>query len=189
MRSYSLTLLANASQKIDVPGDFFRIKSASASSAVLVQVGTGPFTSLDEGEAIKFERNEFSQLTIKSAVAQTVVLIIGYGVMFDDSPVVSVVGTVSMEPANTLDNGGDVSLLAAAETAIRAADASVLSVVVKADIANTVAVRIGTTGVAAATGYPLEPGETLVISTTAAISGYNADAAAQNIHVLPLRTI
>jgi len=50
-------------------------------------------------------------------------------------------------------------------------------------------VRIGTTGVAAATGYPLEPGETLVISTTAAISGYNADAAAQNIHVLPLRTI
>jgi len=189
MRSYSFVLLANAPQSMDVPGNFFRIKSASAAASVSVQVGTGPFTSLDEGDAIKFERSEFGRLTVKSTVAQTVVIIAGFGTMFDDSQAVSVTASATIAPGNTLDNGGDVSLLAVASTAIRGADASALAVTIKADIANTATVRIGTTGVGAAGGYPLEPGESVTIATTAAIAGYNPNVAAQNVHVLPVRNV
>lgn len=189
MRAYSLTLAVNAQQSIDVSGNFFRIVSASAGVKLSVQMGTGPYTPMDAGNAIKLERTEFTRLTVKSSVAQTVVIVAGYGTMYDDQQSVSVTSSATITPGNTLDNGGDVSLVALATTAVRAADAKQLAVIIKADIANTATIRVGTTAVGAAKGYPLEPGESVTIATTAAIAAYNPDAAAQNVHVLPVRNV
>jgi len=189
MRSYSLTLAVNAPQSIDAQGNFFRIVSASASATVSVQMDTGPYTPMEAGNAIKLERGEFGRLTLKSAVAQTVVIVAGFGTMYDDQQAVTVNANATVAPGNTLDNGGDVSLAATATTSVRAADANQLAVIIKADIANTATIRVGTTAVGAAQGYPLEPGESVTIATTAAIAAYNPDAAAQNVHVLPVRNI
>lgn len=189
----SITLGAGGVQEIPFIGRYFYVYSASASGTVGLRFAGG--------DTIYREASQGGEVTpgarsvrVSSVLAQTIVLI------FQDSPIqndvdnVAVAVTANVTPGNTLDNGGDVSLVAGAgpgaTTTIRAADANALSVLVKADIANTETVRVGTTGVGAATGYPLDPGESVSISSTALIAGYNpSTTTAQNVHVLPVRQV
>lgn len=199
MSDVTLTLGAGGVQEVQATGKFWYVYAATGTVGLRFDGGDLIYREQSQGGSIpninaNAQGIRSTRLRVSSATAQTVTL------SFSDSPIqndrddVSVVTTASITPGNTLDNGGDVSLLAGAgpgaTTAIRGADANALTITVKADIANTETVRVGTTGVGAAQGYPLEPGESVSLSTTAAIAGYNpSTTTAQNVHVLPVRHV
>jgi hypothetical protein len=180
-----------AGQEIPVStaGQFLHILSAA--DPVQVSIDDGEFITLTQGQGVE---TNFQKLRIKSATAQSIQWVTGAGRFVDAAANVNVSTSATVAPGNTLDNGGDVSLIAGAgpgaTTAIRGADANALTVIIKADAANTETVRIGTTGVNSSQGYPLAPGESVALSTTAAIAGYNPSTTdAQNVHVLPVRDL
>lgn len=85
--------------------------------------------------------------------------------------------------STTLDDLADITLTNGGETLLVAADATRREAIMVADTANTVAIRIGKTGqVGAARGVPLQPGQPIVLTTTAAIYGF-AGAAGQKVAI------
>lgn len=193
MSDQTITLLAGGQQEIQTTGKFYYIYSASASGAVGLRFSGGETISRVAGQGAEVPPGARSVI-VSSVLAQTIVILFTDFQFQNDQVSVAVTSSATIAPGNTLDNGGDVSLLSGAgpgaSTAIRAADANALSVTVKADVSNTETVRIGTTGVGAAGGYPLAPGESVTIATTAALAGYNpSTTTAQNVHVLPVRQV
>jgi hypothetical protein len=109
--------------------------------------------------------------------------------VFDGRATANVNVTATVAAGNTLNNGGDVSALAGAATQLLAADASRTYALICNVSTNTLTVRIGSSAVAAATGVPLEPGETLALATTAAIYAYNAGGSAVTINAASVRQV
>lgn len=188
MRSYSYTLGAGQVQQQNVPGRHFRVLESTG--ALYVSFNNGPEVKFLAGQGVTFDSAPFVEIRLRSLVAQSVLVVAGEGEYHDANENISVTSSATIAPGNTLPVGGDVSVAAISSVVISAAVASNLAVIIKADIANTETVRVGGSGVGAAGGYPLEPGESMTIATTAIIAAYNPSATvAQNIHVLPIRNI
>lgn len=91
--------------------------------------------------------------------------------------------SVSLTKNDTFDSLADVSLLAGANTQILAADTTRVEAIITNLTANTQKFRIGDAGAAAANGVELSPGQTIVLTTTAAIHGWNPGAGAESVSV------
>jgi hypothetical protein len=190
---YSFTFAGAGEESRDIPaGNHVRILEATGD--VYLAINNGPFRRRTQGWAETVEPGgaPITKITVKSLIAQSILIGAGRGET-DDGETLNVNVTATVTPGNTIGAGGDVALPAGvggATTLVSAADATALTVLLKADIANTETIRVGGAGVGAAGGYPLEPGESVSLSTTAAIWAYNPSAvAAQNIHVLPMRSV
>jgi hypothetical protein len=89
--------------------------------------------------------------------------------------------------ATAIDDAADVTLSTGAETVVSAADAGRRELIVTALLTNTVEIRLGKTGqVSASRGQPLQPGQSAVLATTAAVYGFCATAS-QKVAVLILK--
>lgn len=87
----------------------------------------------------------------------------------------------------TIDDLADVTLNNGSETSLVGSDNTRREAIIVASVTNTVAIRIGKTGqVGAARGAALLPGQSIVLSTTAAIYGY-AGAASQIVSITLLK--
>lgn len=83
-----------------------------------------------------------------------------------------------------IDDAADITLNNGAETTIVAANATTREVIIVADPANTLSIRIGKTAqVGAARGALLGPGASLTLTTSAQICGW-ATAAGQKVSIL-----
>ena len=94
---------------------------------------------------------------------------------------------IPVSKSATIDDIADVTLNNGSETSLVAVDTTRREAIIVADTGNTVAIRIGKTGqVGAARGVALQPGQPIVLSTTAAIYGY-AGAASQKVSITLLK--
>jgi len=87
-------------------------------------------------------------------------------------PPISVSATVNQ--SNTIQSPADVPLSAAVATVISAANAARKELMIKSPSSNTASIRIGSATVAANKGFEIEPGESVILTTTAAVYGFSA---------------
>ena len=98
---------------------------------------------------------------------------------------VTIAGGNLNKPATVLTTA-DVSLLATATTQIRPINTVRHEIIISNLAGNTQTFRIGESAAAAARGIPLAPGQTIILTTTAAIPGHNPGAGAESVSVLEI---
>lgn len=186
-RDYYLTFGGAGSREIKARGRFLRVLDAPAASVFLAFDGS---TELERraGQGINFG-GWFERFTVRSTVAQTVLVCVSDERQDDDQESVSVSVAATLAPGNTLGAGGDVNIAGASSALLAAGDATRLALVVANPATNTDPVRVGGAGVGAASGIELSPGDSITLATTAAVHGYNPKAGAQTVQVLPVRQV
>jgi len=85
----------------------------------------------------------------------------------------------------TLTSTADVTIATVSTDSIIASNVNRKEVIIK-NLSSTVTLRIGDSNTGATRGQPLEPLETLVLSTTAQVYGYNPDGAGSDVSVLEI---
>ncbi len=173
MTPIRVTLAAGVPQRFGVDGDYVHVITAPVTD-LTVRFDNGEPVPMYEGVGF---RRYYKEIELSSATGQSVIVLAGFGSVFDGRATANVNVTATVAAGNTFNSGADVSALHSARTLLLAADASRTYAVVCNSSSNTLSVRIGDSTVAAATGILLEPGESISIATTAAIYAYNADGA------------
>lgn len=172
MTPIRFTLAAGVPKRWPIGGDYFHVLIAPVDD-LQVRFDNGEQVPVFKGLGF---RRYYRDIELESATGQAVVVLVGFGTVADARAAANVNVTSNVEPGNTVKDGGDVSVTAVTAVELLAADADRLYALIKNVSSNTITVRIGTSAVAAATGVPLEPGETLPYATTAAIYAYNPHA-------------
>lgn len=188
-RDFEITFAAAGEREIKARGRLIRVLEAPESH-VFITVQGGAELKRRDGQGVSTGADFFERFTVRSEVAQTVRVVVADDPQDDDRNAVSVTASATIEPANTLGAGGDVSIPAASAADLIAADTTRLGVLIVNPVTNTAAVRVGGSGVGATSGVLLEPGESVTLSTSDLVRGYNTHAsAAQSLNVLPLRRV
>lgn len=186
LRDFTLIFQANQEQELSVVGNFFGILNSE--NYLYFSIDGGPFVKRG---ARDFQTTEFSSLRAKSLVAQTALVIAGFGNFTSSSQTVAVVATATIENGNNTVALGDVVLVAGALTQIVAANANRKGVIIKALNGNdpSVFVRVGT-GAGAAAGAELGAGEAMpLIESTAAIDAFNPSALDFTVSILEVNKL
>lgn len=188
MHVVSHPLVANQRTRIHHPGRFFILIETGAALDVTfelnrsgigevgkdVQAGykrfPGDWSNLDEGN--------FDTVVLTSAIAQTVVI----GISQTAADYTRVVSVVQVEQPSTIVTTDDVTVGVAVGTII-AANTSRRQLILRALKANSGTIRVGETGIVAASrGTYLDAGDVLVLDTTAEVRGI-ATAAGQIVSI------
>jgi len=177
MISMDMTLAAGVPQRIALSGDYFHVLTAPVND-MTVRFDDGKKTPARQGVGF---RVYYDAVELESATGQAITVLVGFGSVQDGRSSAVVSATVNIAPGATINDGGDVSCPNGGATLLLAADANRLYALIANNSSNTITVRIGTAGVGAATGTPLEPGQTLPLATTAAIYAYNGGGSAVTI--------
>lgn len=178
-KEYTYTIAAGAAVEIGEVFNYFRVLSQSASS-LSVQFGDDANTSTFSGAGlgIKFE-NLPSKIVIRNTgvVPTTITIALAIGYIYDDrlnvSGTVTVSGSVSTTTSSVLNSVADVTLTAATQIAIIAANTSRRGVIITNIGANVA--RIGdATNTSATRGAQLLPAQSITLETLDAIDGFSA---------------
>ena len=132
--------------------------SASAET-VEIRVSTARIIAADDGATVAVSND----VGIDDATPLRVEVI--------TQPVLSVSATVNA--SNTIQCPADVALTAATATVIAAVNTARKELMIKNPSSNTASIRIGSITVAANKGFELEPGESTILTTTAAVYGFS----------------
>ncbi len=178
MKQHRITVAAGGILEVNAVGDFVRVQSSTG--ALVIELDSGDVVPITVGQKLRLPER-FDRLIIRNTGASSVTaeLLIGFG-DFDDR---QVTGSVQVAPSGSLAAVADVSLAAGSATLILAADSNRDEAVISNPASNSQTMRIGGASAGASAGIPLPPGATLILSTTAAIYGYNPGAAAESVAV------
>lgn len=176
-RDSYLTFSGAGEQEIQYTGRHIRVRAAPSGPVFLSLDGVPGEFERAAGEQLNVQDRPFQRIRVRSAVAQTVHLVLADTPQDDNRVAVALSVAATIEPGAVLDDGGDVVCAAASTTLLLAGNPDRLYALVKNPSANSITVRVGTSGVGAANGTPLEPGETLPLATTAAVYAHNPDPA------------
>jgi hypothetical protein len=179
MTPIRVTLAAGVPQRFGIEGDWIACITAAASDLTARFDASEP-VPLPAGLGF---RRYYREVELESATGGAFLVLAGFGSVADARAVVTANLTVNTEPGNTLSDGGDIACAATAVTLLSALDATRLVLTVSNPSTNTETLRIGTVAVAAATGFALEPGESISLATTAAVYAYNPGAGPQTVAV------
>ncbi len=173
MTQLTVTLGAGIPQRFELTGDYFHVYTAPVND-LMVRFDDGKKAQMQESVG---KRIYYSEFELSSATGQSVVVEYGFGSVFDGRASANVNVTTSLQPGNTINDGGKVSCVHNVATQLLAADPDRLYANITNLSSNTLTMYIGTSSVDATRGTPLEPGTTLPFPTTAAIYAFNADVA------------
>jgi len=173
LRKFDLALGAGDELALAVSGDFVRLRSSTGELTFFTDGGSR--VPMVEGESVRLPA-PFAWLRVRNdgAGAVDAVALIGSGEM-------SKTGTVTQSKPGALDSLADKSCAATAVTQLVAANATRRELLIVNLAAGVETLRIGDSGAAAANGLPLDPGQSMTLTTTAAVYAYNPGAAAQSV--------
>jgi len=174
IRDYKLTFAGGETWELKMAADFFRILSATA--PLLVSLDNGPFVTREIGQA---QQEPFSSIRVQSTVAQNVVIAAGKGGVTDNRQNINVIATATIDPANTLENSGDVTVGAGLTVQIAAGNIIRKKIFVQSAFTNDPAIlaRIGNAGVDANSGLIIQAGQSMPLEDiTAAVFCHNPGA-------------
>lgn len=185
MTPIRVTLAAGVPQRFLLEGDWV----ACITSPLNVTDLTARF---DQSEAVPLPaglgfRRYYREVELQSATGGAFVVLAGFGSVSDARATANVSVLASLAAGTSLFDGGDVACTSGAATLLLALDATRSYAIISNPSTNTVTLRIGTSGVGAASGTPLEPGCTLPLSTTAAIYAYQASGGSVTIAASAVR--
>ena len=179
MADYKVNLSAGTQTEIGAVGNYYRILEASGD--VWIGIDGGPLQKRAAGIGEEVLEG-FSRLTLYSDIDQAVLLSVTRG-RIDDGRL-SVTAPVKQDVGDSLASFPDVSLNPVSATLIVAANPARREVLISNLELNAETIRIGDANAAASRGIELSPGSTIVLTTTAAIYGYNPGTTAQPVGVL-----
>jgi hypothetical protein len=185
MTSLRCTLAAGGERSWDINGDWYHVLSAPVNDLII---------RFDDGEPIPAPqgvgaRRYYEKVTVSSATGQDIVVLAGFGSVTDGRSTANVNVAATVEPGNTFDNGGDVSVPNASATQLVAADVTRLYALVSLPSDAAGSVRVGSAAVGLASGTLLEPGMSVPIATTAALYAYHENGVAVNVVVASVREV
>lgn len=185
MRDVTLVMDGVNEQRIEASGDFVHVQAAPT-GPVQISADTGPYFTRYQGQG---NRIYYGQLSVKSAVAQTITLQVGYGYATDARA--SFAGVVNVTDAPAVNNPAQASVACAAgvQTQIAAADANALEQLIEIPSNAAGGLWIGGNTAANGVGLFVEPGMVVGIPTTAALFAFNANAVAVTVTRLTLRSV
>lgn len=187
-RTYPLQLEAGQEIQFGAQGNFYAV--ASASSPVTITFDdSNRIAGAEEGTGGEFPMS-FGSVKVKSEVAQTVVLVLGFGRYHDNRATANITVNTTVEPANKITPLAGVTVPAGGSAQLAAADATrkELRVGIKSDQPGGVYLGDATVGAAAPGGY-LEEGGTDYITTESAVYAYNAGTSDVVVHVVSLERV
>lgn len=185
----SITFSAAGSQRVALSGRFIRILSADVSGVTITPEGASPLLRYG-GQEIDVGPQGFRSFQVAVTVPCTVILTVSETHQSDNQTNVNATVSATIDPGGTLPTGGDTVCATGAATLLAAGNANNLAVMVRSSELNNYAagtVRVGGTGVTAASGIEINPGEVMTLSTTAPVYAYNNSGAAVTLQVLPIQ--
>jgi hypothetical protein len=175
-------LNAGDGDTVAAQGEYILVRSTTAKFHLLID---GQKFSMEAGDKIMVAGG-FEEFRIENDVAGaaiTLELTVGYG----DLTRRTVAGSVTLAKPAGLSDAADVLLTAGGPAdLVSAANSAREEIIISNLAANAAVVRIGTSNAAAARGVELSPGQTVVLTTQAAIYAYCA--AAQSVSVTEVTT-
>lgn len=187
VRRYSLPLQAGIPQTVEINGDFWRVDTLSAGTAITI--------TFDDQHSFVAKagwqgRRGFTRVTVVSTVVQTVELFLGSGDLSADTATVTISSaTFTPDVLNTVQNPADVSIAAAASDLVSGGAATKRETIIKNPSSNPDSLRLGGSTVAAAAGFELEPGESIVVDGNQAIYAYNTGGAPASVSVMEVHFV
>lgn len=188
MTPFNVSLSAGVPQSFNVEGDYFHILTAPNASGVLVRFDEGKQANYFEGVGL---RTYYARVELESEANQDVVVLLGFGHVFDARATANVTANATLEPANinlqqptvTVPAGGSIKL-ADADSARKA-----LRVAIASSEPDGVFMGDADVEADADTGGWIEPGMVDYLETEAEIWAYNPGAADVDVYVLALRRV
>jgi hypothetical protein len=181
---YDLTIAAGGQETIFEAHDYFRVLSLSAAT-LSVRFGQNARVSPWLGSGLgKKHHRILDRVTLinTGGAAITVRVALALGQVSDDRLNVSgTITTITNSPA-TLTTLADVALNNASATLILAASSTTREVIISNPIANGVDLRVGDSAVTATRGAILAAGQTIALTTAAAVYVF-ANAASKTLAV------
>lgn len=179
---HELVFTGAGSRQVSSAGKYVRILEATGDVYIKIDAIS---TELKRGKKSEIATPGFKKIMVRSAIAQTVRLVISDQPQDEGRDDVAVTTTASITPGNTFEGVADVPLTAATASKISNSDATQLGVIIKNPSSNTASVRIGgAASVGAAQGIEIEPGESIPIATTAEVWGYSAPGESVSVSVV-----
>lgn len=181
------------SRDVQANGNYIQVDKGTK---IEVVTDRGSRWTLGEREGVSVSEFRAFSITNLGANGDMIQIRFGYGQIktAQDGQAVSIVGAVSVDDSTPIDvnitaqpaitvsatvnqsnqisTAPDVSTVAATATVIAAANAARKELMIKNPSSNAESVRIGGMNVAANRGFELEPGESTILTTTAAVYAY-----------------
>lgn len=170
---YRLTIAIGDSVVVHAVGRYVTCLEANIDFAI--GIGSDALQFMAQGLTVEMAPGEtFDKIMLdNTGGASPLVVRVGIGTGNLRDQRLSLTGSIDVSKGDAFSTVADVLLTAAVATVIRAADTARREIIVTNLSANAAVVRIGDVNVAAARGTPIEPGESLILDTTAAVYGYS----------------
>lgn len=187
-RTYPLNLSAGQEMQFGAEGNFYAVVEADSPFTITFDE-SNRITNAQAGTGGEFP-SWFQNVKVKSEVAQTIVLVLGYGRFYDNRATANVVVNATVEPANTVRPLNEVSIPAGGSAQLAAANSArkELRVGVRANQSGGVYLGDATVGPAAPGGF-VEEGGTEYLSSESAVYAYNPGADPVIVNVLSLERV
>ena len=187
MRDYAYTFDAGQTITATVRGNAFHI--VTAESPVKLRFDNGKQATRWQGMGAAFE-TEYSDVEISSETAQTIIITLGYGEMWDSRASITGSIGVSIDYPNVITPKAEVSIGAGATVQVAGVDATrrALRIGVKSTEAGGVYFGDSATGATTEGGY-IEQGGADYVEITGAVSVYNPNASAVVVNLLELKKV
>ena len=185
-RDFPITFPGAETRNLPAVGRFVRVLDAPA-GPVFISFEGNEELERTEGQDIDYGK-EFKRIRVRSAVAQTVRLCISDQRQDDGATTVNANVNATVAAGSTIVTVPDVVIGAGASAVIWPGGAPNLTVTITNLSTNVATIRIAEAGAPGpARGQPLEPGQSIGVSATAVIHGYNTGAAPQAVAVFAVQ--
>lgn len=156
MTPFSVSLVANQAQALDVEGNYVHFLTVPLPSGIEVRFDESKQATYYEGVGLQ---TSYSRVELLSTADQDIVVLLGFGSVFDARATANVSVASTIAPANALTNVPEVTVPAG--TSAKLADANDDRQALRLSIKSSetgAGVYFGNASIAAATGGWLEPG-------------------------------
>lgn len=183
-RTYEYTVAANSEREVNTTGTYFAVLEADG--AFRVALGDMPSTEFEAGLKVRLPDGvQFSKVTLINETGSpvTIKFNVGFGDFVDGRFVLS--GGIDLSKSSDLLNFVDKAIGAGATAQIAGADNSRRELIISNPATSLGAIRVGRTGSTGATsGVWVEPGTSIILTTTQAVNCHNPTAASINVAAL-----
>jgi hypothetical protein len=187
-RTYPLSLQAGQELPFSVQGDFYAVIKAESPFTITFDE-SNRITEAMEGTGGRFP-GWYGSVKVKSPVAQTVVIVLGFGEFWDNRASANFTVNTTVEPANKITPLAEVTIPASSSAQLAAANSNrkELRIGIKADQPGGVYLGDVNVGPAAPGGF-IEEGGTDYMTTESAVYAYNAGPDPVVVHVVSLERV
>lgn len=169
LTDHTLTFGGAGTQEFQAVGQFIRIRAATGT--LYISADGRPEIEREAGEQINLGAPN-RRIRVRSLIGQTVKITSSEVSQDDNRAAVSVTTTTTVDPSNNLAGVAAKTCTAAGSVSLAPANANRVRLIIKVSASELDGVWIGGSASAAGTGYFLEPGESMVLGTSAEAWAY-----------------